>query len=422
MEAESTSRRATVWQALGPGIVYAGAAIGVSHLVQATRAGASYGFTLVWAVIIVNLFKYPFFELGHRYTAATGESLLAGYRRVGKWAVISFLLIAFFLGLPTVAAVTLVTSGLASQMVPVNFDAATWAALLLGFCCIVLAAGGYPWLDKVMKVMMVVLVLCTMVAVAAAVKRGPMGAADFVAPSVWNRDGIPFLIALMGWMPTPLDICVWTSLWMLARARQTGHAATLRGALFDFNLGYIATVVMALMFLSLGALVMFGTGESPAPTASAFAAQLVRMYTVALGEWSRPIIVTAAFIAMLSTTITVLDGFPRVTSEAFQTVWPATKRHGNALYWAIMIAGIGGTVLVFLYLTDRMRTLVDFVTTLAFLSAPLVAFINCRVIALGNMPADLAPPRWLRVLSWAGLVFLVGFSVLYLVSRIAYGH
>ncbi len=44
-------------QAVGPGILFAGAAIGVSHLVQATRAGAAYGFDLVWAVVLALLFK-----------------------------------------------------------------------------------------------------------------------------------------------------------------------------------------------------------------------------------------------------------------------------------------------------------------------------------------------------------------------------
>ena len=48
---------------LGPGLLFAGAAIGVSHLVQSTRAGADYGFTLIWALILANIIKYPFFYL-----------------------------------------------------------------------------------------------------------------------------------------------------------------------------------------------------------------------------------------------------------------------------------------------------------------------------------------------------------------------
>ena len=50
-----------LWQLLGPGILFASTAIGVSHLVQSTRAGALAGWGLVWAVIAANVAKYPFF-------------------------------------------------------------------------------------------------------------------------------------------------------------------------------------------------------------------------------------------------------------------------------------------------------------------------------------------------------------------------
>ena len=40
---------------LGQGLLFAGAAIGVSHLVQSTRAGADFGFGLIWALILLSL-------------------------------------------------------------------------------------------------------------------------------------------------------------------------------------------------------------------------------------------------------------------------------------------------------------------------------------------------------------------------------
>ena len=78
---------------LGPGLLFAGAAIGVSHLVQSTRAGADYGFGLVWALLLIHLIKYPFFQYGPRYAAVTKESLLEGYLRLGKGALIVFFVI-----------------------------------------------------------------------------------------------------------------------------------------------------------------------------------------------------------------------------------------------------------------------------------------------------------------------------------------
>ncbi|MCH1385109.1 MAG: divalent metal cation transporter, partial [Flavobacteriaceae bacterium] len=72
---------------LGPGLLFAGAAIGVSHLVQSTRAGADYGLGLLWVLLLVNFFKYPFFQFGPRYALATGESLLAGYAKLGRGVI-----------------------------------------------------------------------------------------------------------------------------------------------------------------------------------------------------------------------------------------------------------------------------------------------------------------------------------------------
>ena len=47
---------------LGPGLLFAGAAIGVSHLVQSTRAGADFGWGLIWALILSQtLLHVPYF-------------------------------------------------------------------------------------------------------------------------------------------------------------------------------------------------------------------------------------------------------------------------------------------------------------------------------------------------------------------------
>ena len=423
---DTTTLRANRWsgfaRALGPGIMYAGAAIGVSHLVQATKAGAGYGFALVWVVVIVHLLKYPFFEYAYRYAAATGDSLLVGYNRIGRWALITFLVVAFCLSIPTTAVLTIVTAGMASQLFSANLSALVWATILLSACTVLLASGGYPLLDKVMKALMVFLAFCTLGALLAAAGHGPAEVTPgFVIPEIWNVAGIGFLVALMGWMPTPVDASVWPSLWMQARARQTGHRPRLHEALVDFNLGYLGTLIMALMFLSLGALIMFGTGEQSAPKAGDFAAQFVRMYTGALGSWSRVVIVAAAFATMFSTLLTVLDGYPRVLAAGIRLLKPGTERFGSFPYWVSMASMMAGAMLVFVYVTSVMGTLVRFTMTVAFLSAPLFAYLNCRALKSPGFPQEASPPRWIRILSWLGLAFLICFSILFLIVHFGNG-
>ena len=68
----------SIWQtrlnALGPGILMATAAIGGSHLVASTQAGAIFGWQLFWLILVVNVLKYPFFRFGIEYTLATKKA------------------------------------------------------------------------------------------------------------------------------------------------------------------------------------------------------------------------------------------------------------------------------------------------------------------------------------------------------------
>jgi Mn2+/Fe2+ NRAMP family transporter len=100
---------------LGPGLLFAGAAIGVSHLVLSTKAGGDFGFGLVWALIIINLIKYPFFEFAPRYTLSTGKSLLEGYKEIGKGILIVYFILNVLTMFTIQAAVTSVSAGIATK-------------------------------------------------------------------------------------------------------------------------------------------------------------------------------------------------------------------------------------------------------------------------------------------------------------------
>jgi Mn2+/Fe2+ NRAMP family transporter len=404
-------------RALGPGILFAGASIGVSHLVQSTRAGASYGFTLLWAVLLVLLCKYPFFEHAHRYTVASGESLLQGYARLGRWALAVFMIVVVGSAFITTAAVTVVTAGLMGALLGIELPLWLLSAALLVVILLMLGLGHYRLLDRGMKVMVLVLGVLTLAAVGLAFAHGAEGDPAHRAPPLWNIGGLTFLLALMGWMPAPLDIGAWSSLWVLERDRDTAAPTTMDGALFDFNLGYAAATVLAVAFLAFGALIMFGTGAEFSASGIAFARQLVEMYTTALGHWSRWIISLVAFITMFSTTITVVDGYARTLDRGLALLL-APARRPRAGRWAVLVAGLGLVIIAFFM--QSMKALVDVVTVLAFLTAPLVAVLNFRVVRLPNVPAAHRPGRLLTGLGWVGLIFLTGFGLLWLWVR--WGH
>ncbi len=412
----------TQWQnrlaALGPGVLFAGAAIGVSHLVQSTRAGAGYGFELLWAVLLVLLCKYPFFEYAHRYTVATGESLLQGYARLGRWALGAFMLVIIGGAFITTAAVTVVTAGLMGALLNVEMSLTLLSAILLSVILGLLALGHYRLLDRSMKVMVLVLGVLTLVAVGMAFAHGPAGDPAYISPHIWSVGGLTFLLALMGWMPAPLEIGAFSSLWVLEKDKETVAKITMAGARFDFHVGYAAATVLAVAFLSFGALIMHGTGAEMSPSGTVFARQLVDMYTSALGSWSRWIISLVAFITMFSTTVTVVDGYSRTLDRGLALLAAGEGKPtatSNASRYALLLVAISLVIIAFFM--SNMKALVDVVTVLAFLTAPLVAVLNFLVVRAPHVPVEHRPGRWLTALSYVGLVFLAGFGLVWIWIR-----
>ena len=118
-------------QKFGPGLLYAGAAIGVSHLVQSTTAGAKFGLTLIIAIVIANIIKFPIFEFGVRYANVKGESLIEGYKKLGKWAVPLFTLITLGTMFTIQAAVTIVTAGIFEEVFKFGWSNGAWSIVIL---------------------------------------------------------------------------------------------------------------------------------------------------------------------------------------------------------------------------------------------------------------------------------------------------
>ena len=413
----------SVWQsrlkALGPGLLWAGAAVGVSQLVQSTRAGANYGFALLWVVVVANVFKYTAFEFGPRYAAAMGESLLDGYQRVGKWALVAFLIPTFGTMFVLQAAVTIVTAGLASKIFGTSMSPLTWSAVILAVCAGVLTIGKYRVLDKLIKIIIVILSISTIVAVVTAFGHGSSAKVDFVPPQLWNVAGVSFMVALIGWMPSAIDISVWHSLWTIERRKETGSAPSLADSLFDFRLGYFGTGILALGFLSLGGLIMYGTGESFSPAGSKFAGQFITLYTSTLGSWSYPVVAIAALTTMFSTTLTVTDAFPRVLKRSTELVFPNryAGRDDRSLYWIWLVIVLGGSLVIIGLFMSGMTMLVDLATTLAFLTAPILAYINYRAVTGPWMPDEGRPGPKLLLFNWVSMVFLAGFALFFLIWR-----
>ncbi len=393
----------TKLKSLGPGLLYAGAAIGVSHLVQSTKAGAQYGYILIVAIVLAHLFKYPFFAIGPRYAKATGESLVTGYAKMGKWAVVLLLVLTLSTMFTVQAAVTIVTAGIL-QHVGLELSAPLLSLILLVVCLGILSIGKYTILDNLMKVIMVVLSLSTLAALALSfsvdIAKVPSSLAVF---DITKAGDLGFLLAFVGWMPAPLDIAIWHSIWALANKKpaDTGE--------FDFNVGFFGTAILGIAFLVLGANTLYGTGEALAVSAGGFATQLITAFTSCLGGWSYWLITIAAFTTMFSTTLTCFDAMPRVMNEISVALKLPTALRQLATWRVVLLAG---TLIILFCLVGSMKQMVTFATIISFLTAPILAWLSYKLAA--KYPEK---NLWNTAETWlarAGILLLVALSLLYM--------
>lgn len=395
---------------LGPGLLFAGAAIGVSHLVQSTRAGADYGFGLLWALLLIHLVKYPFFQFGPRYANATGESLLEGYLKLGKGVLILYGLLTSLTMFTIQAAVTIVTAGIATSLFGDFISVKLWTVVILSVCFIILNIGKYQFLDVMMKIIIIVLTLTTLGATAMAIYNSSE-AVSFTQLLPEGSMEITFLIAFMGWMPAPLDVSVWHSLWTIEKQKNSSEKRNPNTALLDFNIGYLGTILLGISFVVLGALVMHPTGQSFSTSASKFPIQLIEMYTQSLGNWTSIIIGIAAFTTMFSTTLTTLDASPRSMHKTLELVFEKPFKNGYFIWSTVLILG---TLSIYFFFLSEMGILIKVATLLSFLTAPFYALTNYILIASKHTPKEWRPSKILHIMSCIGILFLIGFSVWYL--------
>lgn len=426
---------------LGPGIIFASSAIGVSHLVQCTRAGALYGMAPSLAIVGGCLLKYPFYDFSSRFANVTGSSILDGYRNIGRWLIVTSFIFVLLTNPINMAAIGVVTAAFCSSLFHTTESAtpAVSGLLFVGSGALLLL-GGFKRLDQVIKCVTLLLVATTLIAVLVASgsaardkeKETPTDAraggggnvsnasADESA-SMFSVEGGMFMVALTGWMPTPLDTgTTMNSLWTVERFKTSGFHPPLRLTLQEFAASYVGTALLALAFLALGALLAPQPGTSLPNGAAAFADAVVDLYASALGGWSVPLVGVSACCAMIGTLLTMLDGYARTLVRAAVLCfdWRPTERALTRAYAATLCAvGAVGYILLVAF-PGSLHGLVDLATSLSFMVSPAVGAANWHLVTRRAFPEYARPPRWLRVTAAAGFICLVTASLLFFVGRV----
>ncbi|MGF0069987.1 NRAMP family divalent metal transporter [Streptococcus sp. FT1-106] len=413
MSEHSATQHNSTWQtklkALGPGILMASAAVGGSHIVSSTQAGALYGWQLAILVLLINLFKYPFFRFGSQYTAENGKNLIEGYAEKGKAYLLVYFVLNIFSAIVNTAGVGILCAAIVASALPSSIALTTGqlTSIIIVIIWGMLLLGGYRFLDGLSKWIMTALTLATVAAVVIALFQHREYAPDFVVTSPWQMAALPFLVSLMGWMPAPIEISTINSLWSVEKRKTVDFNE--EDALFDFNVGYIGTAILAFFFLALGALIQYGNGEPVQGASAAYIAQFVSMYASALGAWAKPLITFIAFLCIFGTVITVIDGYSRANDEALRLLVGKKGTSQKSLATWMTLTSILGLVIVYGF-SGQVAIMLRFAMIASFITTPFFAYLNYSLV--NNKEHQVK--GWLKWLSIAGLIYLFGFAIFFI--------
>ncbi|MDC1451669.1 hypothetical protein N8371_04600 [Vicingaceae bacterium] len=329
----------------------------------------------------------------------------------GKWAMLLFYAVTISGMFNVQSVVTLLTASVFSSIFNLTLPLWQISGLLLFICSSILIVGSYRVLDRIMKTVIILLAITTLIKVIAAFIFSDSSGVSIQTFSFNSQTDLFFLIALIGWMPAPLDIALWHSEWTIDAAREKQEPLSISKSIYDFNIGYWGTTALAVAFVALGAALLGKNGTELPNSGVAFSGQLIGIYVSTLGKWSFGFVALAAFTTMFSTTLTVLDAYPRVLQKAFQLSVPTFK---SRLYPLLLVGLAIGALFVLVFQLDNMKQLVDFATSVSFVTAPILASLIYFVVQkdtvqlLSNLE---------KHITCFGLFFLYAFSLYYIWAK-----
>tara|TARA_R110002051_G_scaffold66515_8_gene120472 strand:- start:32698 stop:33948 length:1251 start_codon:yes stop_codon:yes gene_type:complete len=405
----------TILRNLGPGLLFASMAIGTSHLVLSTKAGAQYGWVMVIPIILANILKYPFFEFGVRYTSVTNKTLIEGYLNRGKGYLWFYATITLVTTFTILAALYTVTAGLFINLFGINTSSISMVALWL-FIIIssLLIFGKYKFLEISLKFVVSILFIALLITTILVLFKGPIDhLPNFTPTPIFNEVGILFLIGLMGWMPTTVEASSWVSLWSIEKWKNQ-EKPSLKESLLEFNISYSITAILAIFFMVIGWFTLYGTNVELSNNAVSFADQVVRLFTEHIGSWAYLFIAISAFATMFSTCMTAHDALARVSLDIISLLKPESKRYSTkrAFAFGIIVLTIINFIVIAAF-SANMGKLVALATFVSFVVAPIIGYMNLKNVTSKDIDPEFRPNKSLKILTYSGILFLSIFSLYY---------
>jgi Mn2+/Fe2+ NRAMP family transporter len=399
---------------IGPGLLFTASAVGVSHLVQSTRGGAAYGTSILFIIVFICLLKYPLFLFGAWYTAVTGETIIEGYRRVGRW-ILYVILFVYLFELPfAIAGISVVSAGVLKTSLDIQVNDGTFALVLVGLSLLLSTFGRYQVLENTARVFVALFLVCIVIGAGITVTSNindfSLGQTAIAATGA----NLMFLVALSGWMPVGVGGAIGVSLWIHAKNKRLGRNLALREVRLDFNISYAVVIIAACCFALMGAYTLYSGSNGLEGNSVEFTERLFAIFTQAFAPWVHILIIIGANVVLISSLLIVVDLLPRLGTALVQSLYPV--RFGGEqprLFAAFVVYELLSVYLVIVLLLRSFTGFIDMVTSLGFLAIPIIAWLNHKAVFSGSLPAGLQPSNLLRYWNIAAILLSALVSLAY---------
>ena len=309
---------------LGPGIVYVSQVQGTGDIVSNAATGASYGYTLIWALALTLLFRFVWVNTSAKYVLVTEESLLTGYARLGKWIVwvvlVSIVVLRHFY-----SSYQILMMGSAADLLfhlPTDWSISIWS---LFFACLGFALmfwGGYQAIERFCKVLITLMGGSLILTAWLSSPDVTQIARGMFLPTIPDSQGVYgvffLLMALVGTEAGSMGNLTYA---YYLREKGWRDVSYLKQQRFDLGFGVACLFIMGVLLQIAAAAVVHPMGIDIED-----ADDLVRIFSDTLGVVGWLVFALGLWGATFSTFVGANTGFVLIFTDICRTFVPGLKR------------------------------------------------------------------------------------------------
>lgn len=365
------------WQKLkniGPGALVAAAFIGPGTVTTCTLSGASYGYTLLWAMLFSTIATIVFQEMASRVGIVTqmglGEALRERYQH--KKGILIFVIIlviaAIFIGNIAYETGNITGGAMGTNLVFPEISIPWWSVIVGAIAFALLASGSYKVVEKILMALVIIMsVVFISTAIVSQPDWGGVLKGLFV-PAVPNEENAWLTVAgLIGTTVVPYNIFLHCS----ASAQKWKDRAQIKTARWDAIISIGLGGIISMM------IIIAAANPSLAGQEITSAGDMAKAMQPLLGDWAKYFFGIGIFSAGLTSAITAPLSAAFATSGILGWGSDMKKLRFKAIWMVVLAVGV---VLAAIGLTSSPTEMIIIAQAANAVILPIIAILLTIVV------------------------------------------